>query len=107
VLDPVSTFECATELGHKLMLGPVNLELLPFIARVCPVQFTAMWQVETCQSPEQPYVVEYLDLLRQKRIHDAVKLYWQFAPLVRLLWEEQAPLLPRRSNKSDESTSPG
>ena len=95
VLDPVSTFEACEALGPKLLLGPVNLELLPFIARICPVQFTAMWQVETCQSPEKPYVVEYLNLLGEKRIDDAVKLYWQFAPLVRLFWEEQAPILAR------------
>ena len=95
VLDAVSTYECCVELGHKLLLGPVNLEMMPFIARICPIQFTAMWQVETCQSPEKPYVVQYLNLLAQNRLDEAVKLYWQFEPLVRLFWEEQAPILAR------------
>lgn len=95
VLDPVSTFEVCEELGHKMLLGPVNLEMLPFIASRCPVQFTAMWQVETCQSPEKPYVVDYLNLLADGRIEDARQLYWQFEPLVRLFWEEQAPILAR------------
>jgi 4-hydroxy-tetrahydrodipicolinate synthase len=91
----VSTFEACEELGHKMLLGPVNLEMLPLIAKVCPVQFTAMWQVETCQSPEKPHVVDYLNLLAEGRIEDARKLYWQFEPLVRLFWEEQAPILAR------------
>jgi 4-hydroxy-tetrahydrodipicolinate synthase len=95
VLDPVSTYECCIELGTKLLLGPVNLEMLPFIASLCPVQFTAMWQVETCQSPERPFVVEYLNLLAENRIADAKRLYWEFEPLVRLFWEEQAPILAR------------
>ena len=95
VLDPVSTFEVCERLGDTLLLGPVNLELLPFAARICPIQFTAMWQVETCQSPEKPFVVDYLNLLGDNRIDDAVKLYWEFAPLVRLFWEEQAPILAR------------
>jgi 4-hydroxy-tetrahydrodipicolinate synthase len=95
VLDPVSTFECCSELGSKLLLGPVNLEMLPFIATICPVQFTAMWQVETCQSPDKPYVVDYLNLLAENRIEDARRLYWQFEPLVRLFWQEQAPILAR------------
>ena len=95
VLDPVSTFECCRELGHKLLLGPVNLEMLPFIAAICPVQFTAMWQVETCQSPAKPFVVDYLNLLAENRIEDAMRLFWQFEPLVRLFWEEQAPILAR------------
>ncbi|HLF79453.1 MAG TPA: dihydrodipicolinate synthase family protein, partial [Dehalococcoidia bacterium] len=95
VLDPVSTFECAQQLGNKLMLGPVNLELLPLMARICPIQFTAMWQVDACQSPEKPYVVDYLKLIAQDRLAEAVQLYWQFAPLVRLFWEEQAPILLR------------
>jgi 4-hydroxy-tetrahydrodipicolinate synthase len=95
VLDPVSSFECAEALGHKLLLGPVNLELIPLMARICPIQYTAMWQVETCQSPEQPYVVDYLKLVAQDRLDEAVQLYWRFAPLVRLFWEEQAPILKR------------
>jgi 4-hydroxy-tetrahydrodipicolinate synthase len=95
VLDPVSTLECCSELGQKILLGPVNLEMLPFIATLCPVQFTAMWQVETCQSPERPYVVEYLNLLAENRIDQARRLYWEFEPLVRLFWEEQAPILSR------------
>jgi hypothetical protein len=95
VLDPVSSFECADQLGDKLMLGPVNLELIPLIAKICPIQYTAMWQVEACQAPEKPYVVDYLKLIAQDRLDEAVALYWQFAPLVNLFWEEQAPILKR------------
>jgi 4-hydroxy-tetrahydrodipicolinate synthase len=93
VLDPVMTFELCERLGDKLLLGPVNLELLPLMARICPVQFTAMWQVEACQSPERPYVVEYLRLLSEQKVDEAMKVYWQMQPLVRLFWEEQAEVL--------------
>ena len=93
VLDPVMTYECCERLGDKLLLGPVNLELAPFMARLCPIQYTAMWQVDACQSPEKPYVNDYLRLLSEKRFEDATAVYWQMQPLVRLFWEEQAEVL--------------
>jgi 4-hydroxy-tetrahydrodipicolinate synthase len=93
VLDPVMTYECCERLGDKLLLGPVNLELAPFMARLCPIQYTAMWQVEACQSPEKPYVNDYLRLLSEQRFDEAAAVYWQMQPLVRLFWDEQAEVL--------------
>jgi 4-hydroxy-tetrahydrodipicolinate synthase len=49
--------------------------------------------VEACQSPEKPYVVDYLGLLSQGKIDEAVRVYWQMQPLIRLFWEEQAAVL--------------
>src|SRR6266540_3811418 len=93
VLDAVSTFEVCDQLGEKLLLGPVNLELLPLAARIAPIQCTMMWQVDACQSPEKPFVVDYLKLLAEDRIDDAVGVYRQMEPLMRLFWDEQAAVL--------------
>lgn len=93
VLDAVTTYELCDRVGEKLLLGPVNLEHLPFIASVCPVQCTMMWQVDACQAPEQPYVVDYLKLLAQGRIDEAVGVYRRMEPLVQLFWDEQAAVL--------------
>jgi len=93
VLDPVMTYQCCERLGDKMLLGPVNLELAPFMARLCPIQYTAMWQVEACQSPEKPYVNDFLRLLSEQRFDEANTVYWQMQPLIRLFWDEQAEVL--------------
>lgn len=93
VLDPVMTYECCERLGDKMLLGGVNLEHLPFMATMCQVQWTGMWAVECCQSPDKQYVVDYLKLLAGKRIEEATALYWQFRPLIQLFWDEQAEVL--------------
>jgi 4-hydroxy-tetrahydrodipicolinate synthase len=93
VLDPVMTYECCERLGEKLLLGPVNLELAPLMARLCPIQYTAMWQVDACQSPEKPYVNDFLHLLSGKQFEEATAVYWQMQPLLKLFWDEQAEVL--------------
>jgi 4-hydroxy-tetrahydrodipicolinate synthase len=93
VMDAVTTYQICDQLGGKILIGPVNLEHLPLAASVCPIQCTLMWQVDACQSPERPYVVDYLKLLAERRIDDAVALYRQMEPLVQLFWAEQAEVL--------------
>jgi 4-hydroxy-tetrahydrodipicolinate synthase len=93
VLDAVTTYEVCEQLGEQILVGPVNLEHLPFAAAICPIQCTMMWQVDACQSPEQPYVVQYLKLLAENRTPEAIDVFKQMAPLVQLFWDEQAAVL--------------
>jgi 4-hydroxy-tetrahydrodipicolinate synthase len=93
VMDAVSTYQICDQLGDKLLIGPVNLEHVPLAAKVCPIQCTLMWQVDACQSPEKPYVVNYLAQIAGGRIDEAVETYRQMEPLVQLFWDEQAAVL--------------
>jgi 4-hydroxy-tetrahydrodipicolinate synthase len=93
VLDAVTTYQICDVVGDKILVGPVNLDHLPLASRVCPIQCTLMWQVDACQSPEHPYVVDYLKLLALGRIDEALAVYKRMEPLVELFWQEQAAVL--------------
>jgi 4-hydroxy-tetrahydrodipicolinate synthase len=93
IMDPVTALMCAERLGDRILMGPVNLEFGPFLARHCQVQWTGVWAVDAVQSPEKPYVVEFMDLLRQNKIEEAEQYYFQFRPLLQLFWDVQAPWL--------------
>src|ERR1019366_3167185 len=51
------------------------------------------WIVEAVQSPENPYAVEFMDLVGRRRMNEAMKVYWRMQPLVEAIYDLQAPLL--------------
>ena len=88
-------FELCERLSNRLVLGPVNLDLFPILGRHYPyIQWSSQWISDAVQSPEKPYGVELLDLVRQRRMDQALKVYWQMQPLVQLIYDVQASLLP-------------
>jgi 4-hydroxy-tetrahydrodipicolinate synthase len=88
-------FELCERLSNRLVLGPVNLDLFPLLGRHYPyIQWSSQWISDAVQSPEKPYGVELLDLVRQRRMDQALKVYWQMQPLVQLIYDVQASLLP-------------
>ncbi len=92
-ISPVSALEVAARLGDRLVVNPVNLELVPLLARSTPLAMTGQWIVESVQSPGVPWVVEFMALIAAGREAEACALYWRFAPAVRAIFELQAPLV--------------
>jgi len=94
---PMSTataFEICERLSDRLIMAPVNLELLPVLAKNYKnVQWSGQWIVEAVQSPEKPYAVELMDLAIKRQIEGAMKVYWQMQPLIQAIYNLQAPLL--------------
>lgn len=86
--------ELCERLSDRLILGPVNLDLAPALAKHYPnIQWSGEWIVEAVQSPEEPYAVEFMHLAGSRRMDAAMKVYWRMQPLVEAIYELQAPLL--------------
>ena len=95
VLDAVSTYECCVELGHELLLGPVNLEMMPFIARICPISSQPCGRSKRVNRPRSHTSCSTSTCWRRIAWTRRSSFIGNSRPLVRLFWEEQAPILAR------------
>jgi 4-hydroxy-tetrahydrodipicolinate synthase len=88
-------YELCERLSDRLLMGPVNLDLFPILGRhYAHIQWSSQWISDAVQSPEKPYGVELLDHVRQKRMDQAMTVYWKMQPLIELIYDVQASLLP-------------
>jgi 4-hydroxy-tetrahydrodipicolinate synthase len=93
-MSAATAFEICERLSDRLIMGPVNLDLVPVLAKhYRNVQWSAQWIVEAVQSPEKPYAVEFINLAAAGRLPDAMKVYWRMQGLVQAIYDLQAPLL--------------
>ena len=93
-MSPAMAFELCERLSDRLILAPVNLDLVPVLAKNYKnVRWSGMWISDAIQSPEKPYGVEFMDLINKGQFTDAMKVYWQMQPLVQGIYDLQAPLL--------------
>jgi 4-hydroxy-tetrahydrodipicolinate synthase len=93
-MNAATAFELCDRLSDRLILGPVNLDLLPVLAKnYRNIQWSGEWIVEAVQSPAKPYAVELMSLAAARRMDDAMKVYWQMQPLIEAIYDLQAPLL--------------
>ncbi len=93
-MNAATAYELCDRLSSRLILGPVNLDLVPVLGKTYPnIQWSGEWIVEAVQSPEKPYAVEFIELAGQRRMNEAMKVYWRMQPLVEAIYELQAPLL--------------
>ena len=88
-----TTFQICEALGDKLLVGPVNLDFVPLLAKKYSVQWSGQWNVEAVQSPEKPYAVELMKLLNSRRFDEAMKVYAQLEPALNAFFKLQAPLI--------------
>ena len=93
-MNAATAYELCERLSNRLILGPVNLDLVPTLGKHYPnIQWSGEWIVEAVQSPERPYAVEFMDLVGNRRMDEAMKVYWRMQPLVEAIYDLQAPLL--------------
>ncbi len=93
-MNLATAYELCERLSNRLILGPVNLDFVPALGKHYPnIQWSGEWIVEAVQSPEKPYAVEFMALAAQRRIDEAMKVYWRMQPLVEAIYDLQAPLL--------------
>jgi 4-hydroxy-tetrahydrodipicolinate synthase len=93
VMNPVTAFQLAERVGDRLLLGPVNLDLVPLLATRHHIQWSGQWAVDSLQSPAKPYAARFMDLVGQGRLDEAVEVYWEMQPAVQAFFDLQAPLL--------------
>jgi len=91
-------FQLCERLSDRLLIAPAHLDLVPIIAKHYNVQWLGEWVVESVQSPEKPYLVEFMDLLNKRQFDQAMKIYWQMEPAYRYLYELQESFLLRGSH---------
>lgn len=94
-INLVRAMECAQVLGERILVGPVHLDMMPLLSRVCHVQWSGQWNAESAQSPDKPYVVEYLKAIASGRMEQAASIYWALEPAYRAFFQLQAPLLSK------------
>ncbi|WP_442592308.1 dihydrodipicolinate synthase family protein [Parapusillimonas sp. JC17] len=92
-INLVRAMECAERLGDKILVGPVHLDMMPLLSKACTVQWSGQWNAECAQSPEKPYVADYLRAIARNDLQEAYSLYWQLEPAYSAFFKLQAPLL--------------
>ncbi len=75
-------------MGDQVLVGCPVERYVPLLQQGFGMQWMGAGCYEVLQSPEQPYLVEYFDLLLRGRTGAAMELYWKLAPM-RNLFEEQ------------------
>ncbi|HEX5587456.1 MAG TPA: dihydrodipicolinate synthase family protein [Acidimicrobiia bacterium] len=97
-MSAATAFVVCERLADRLLVGPVNLDLFPLLAKHYGAQFTGPWNVEAVQSPSHPFVVDFVeacadgDFERAMRVHDAME------PALRAFFDFQAPIIARGSH---------
>ncbi len=99
VSQPVSmtaTFQTCEKLNDRLLIGPTNLDFVPFLAKHYRMQWSGQWNVEAVQSPEKPYGVQMMKLFGDGRFEEAMKLYDTLEPAHDAFFQLQAPLIRKK-----------
>ena len=92
-LRPATALAVAERLADRLLLGVVDLELMLLLALRYRMQWTGQWAIDSLQSPEQPWVGEFLAKLSEGDTEAATALYWRYEPIASGFYALQAPSL--------------
>jgi 4-hydroxy-tetrahydrodipicolinate synthase len=89
----VTAYQVAELVSDRVIVGAVNLEIVPLFANKYPVQWSGEWAVDAIQSPEKQYAVQFMDLVSKGRSGDAAKVYWQMQPALDAFFKLQGPTI--------------
>ncbi|MBU2482967.1 MAG: hypothetical protein KJ760_17940, partial [Proteobacteria bacterium] len=92
-LRPASAYALAERLGDRLLLGVIDLEMILPLSLKYTIQWTGQWAIDALQSPEVPWVNQFLALLGEGRNSQAYELYWKYEPIASAFYALQAPCL--------------
>ncbi len=87
----VTAYQVAEMVSDRVMVGAVNLEIVPLFANKYPVQWSGEWAVDAVQSPEKRYAVQFMDSVAKGRLGDAAKTYWAMQPALDAFFKLQGP----------------
>jgi 4-hydroxy-tetrahydrodipicolinate synthase len=92
-LRAATALTIAQRLGDRLQLAVVDLEVMLLLALKYPMQWTGQWAIDSVQSPDRPWVGEFLELLRTGDLESARALYWRYEPIASGFYALQEPSL--------------
>ena len=88
-----TVYQVCEALTDRLLIGPVNLDLVPMLVQHYHCQWSGQWNVEAIQSPEKPYAVEMMKLFNAGKKQEALKVYEQLEPALAAFFRLQAPYI--------------
>ncbi len=89
----VTAYQVAELVSDRVIVGAVNLEIVPLFANKYPVQWSGEWAVDAVQSPEKQYAVQFMDSVAKGHLGDAAKMYWAMQPALDAFFKLQGPSL--------------
>ena len=92
-LRPATAFTIAERMGDRLLMAVVDLEVMLLLSLKYSMQWTGQWAIDSLQSPEKPWVTQFLDLMRTGNGKAARELYWQYEPIATGFYDLQRPSL--------------
>lgn len=93
-MDSGMIFECFERFSDRLLVASVNLALAPMLSEIYGQQWSGAWTVEALQSPDKPYAVDFFELLANGQTEEAMKVYWNLAPMVGVMGQAMGALVP-------------
>ncbi|MBA3030130.1 MAG: dihydrodipicolinate synthase family protein [Desulfobacteraceae bacterium] len=93
-----TAFACAERLGDRLLVSPVNFELMAGFRKHYNIQCSGQWSVEAIQSPEKPYAVQMMNLLLEDKYDEALKVYTKIQPALNDFFWLQAPCILKHTS---------
>jgi 4-hydroxy-tetrahydrodipicolinate synthase len=92
-LDGVTAYQVAECVGDRLIIGAVNFEFAPMLANKYDVRWSAAWAVDSIQSPEKPYGVDFMRAIDANNLSQAADIYWTLQPALEAFFNLQAPTI--------------
>jgi 4-hydroxy-tetrahydrodipicolinate synthase len=80
--------ECHARIGDKVLVGCPVERYAPLLVQGFKMQWMGAGCYEVFQSLDNPFLVQYFNLLLEKNFKDAMEIYWRLTP-ARVVFEEQ------------------
>lgn len=93
-LDEAIVFELCERVAQRIMIGCVNLRLFPLLAKTYGAQWSGAWTAEALQSPDKPFVTQYVQQLASGDFEAALSTYHALSAAYGALFALMAPVLP-------------
>lgn len=93
-----TAFRCAEMFSQRLLVSPVNFELMPIMMKNYGVQCSGQWSCEAIQSPEKPYAVDMMNLMMEGKYDEAFKIYHKIQPAMNDFFWLQAPCILKHTS---------
>lgn len=94
-LDEAILFDMCERIHDRMAVGCVNLRMFPIMSKYYGATWSGAWTAEALQSPEKPFIADYVRQLNAGDYDAALQTYYKLMPAYASLYAMMAPLLPK------------
>ncbi len=94
-LDEAILFDLCEKVHDRLVMGCVNLRMFPIMSKYYGASWSGAWTAEALQSPDKPYIADYVRQMNAGEYEAAIETYYKLIPAYQALFGMMAPLLPK------------